>query len=173
MSSRLACSIQTLSRLTAGGTYGGIFPAPNNGTNFQLRESAQQPTGRDHLVLITTPPVSSIYGSFVAERLRKHRDQHVERRQRPISWNTLAIPRMPECHTAYAISPNLVNEASFNYNGNRIHILPAGLVSRRRALLLLRFSLIPVTAKTLITAFLDPVKRQHRYELHDQLDALE
>ena len=32
-------------------------------------------------------------------------------------------------HTAYAISPNLINEASFNYNGNRIHILPAGLVS--------------------------------------------
>jgi len=32
-------------------------------------------------------------------------------------------------HAAYVIRPNLVNEASFNYNGNRIHILPAGLVS--------------------------------------------
>ena len=32
-------------------------------------------------------------------------------------------------HTAYVISPTLVNEASFNYNGNRIAILPLGLVS--------------------------------------------
>ncbi len=32
-------------------------------------------------------------------------------------------------HTTYVISPTLLNEASFNYNGNRIHIIPNGLVS--------------------------------------------
>ena len=32
-------------------------------------------------------------------------------------------------HTTYVISPTLLNEASFNYNGNRINIIPAGLVS--------------------------------------------
>jgi hypothetical protein len=29
-------------------------------------------------------------------------------------------------HAIYAISPTLINEAAFNYNGNRIHILPIG-----------------------------------------------
>jgi hypothetical protein len=32
-------------------------------------------------------------------------------------------------HTTYVISPTLLNEASFNYNGNRINIIPNGLVS--------------------------------------------
>jgi len=32
-------------------------------------------------------------------------------------------------HTTYTISPTLLNEASFNYNGNRILISPTGLVS--------------------------------------------
>jgi hypothetical protein len=31
-------------------------------------------------------------------------------------------------HTTYAVSPTLLNEASFNYNGNRINIIPNGLV---------------------------------------------
>ena len=30
-------------------------------------------------------------------------------------------------HSAYVINPNLVNETSFNYNGNRINITPTGL----------------------------------------------
>jgi hypothetical protein len=30
-------------------------------------------------------------------------------------------------HATYAISPNLLNEMAFNYNGNRIHILPQGV----------------------------------------------
>jgi hypothetical protein len=29
-------------------------------------------------------------------------------------------------HATYAISPTLINETAFNYNGNRIHILPTG-----------------------------------------------
>jgi hypothetical protein len=32
-------------------------------------------------------------------------------------------------HTTYVVSPTLLNEASFNYNGNRINIIPQGLVS--------------------------------------------
>lgn len=32
-------------------------------------------------------------------------------------------------HTTYVISPTLLNEAAFNYNGNRIHIIPQGLIS--------------------------------------------
>ena len=29
-------------------------------------------------------------------------------------------------HTTYAISPTLLNEIAFNYNGNRINIIPPG-----------------------------------------------
>src|SRR5581483_7321578 len=32
-------------------------------------------------------------------------------------------------HTTYVISPTLLNEAAFNYNGNRINIIPQGVVS--------------------------------------------
>jgi hypothetical protein len=32
-------------------------------------------------------------------------------------------------HTVYVINPALVNEASFNYNGNRVTLLPVGLVT--------------------------------------------
>jgi hypothetical protein len=30
-------------------------------------------------------------------------------------------------HTTYVISPTLLNEAAFNYNGNRISIIPTGV----------------------------------------------
>jgi hypothetical protein len=33
-------------------------------------------------------------------------------------------------HATYSISPTLVNESAFNYNGNRIHILPSGIYQR-------------------------------------------
>ena len=32
-------------------------------------------------------------------------------------------------HTTYAISPTLLNEVAFNYNGNRINITPTGLIA--------------------------------------------
>ena len=32
-------------------------------------------------------------------------------------------------HTTYVISPTLLNEAAFNYNGNRINIIPSGVVT--------------------------------------------
>lgn len=32
-------------------------------------------------------------------------------------------------HTTYQVSPTLLNEAAFNYNGNRINIIPNGLVT--------------------------------------------
>ncbi len=32
-------------------------------------------------------------------------------------------------HATYVVSPKLLNETAFNYNGNRIHIIPQGLVT--------------------------------------------
>ena len=43
----------------------------------------------------------------------------------PSIGNTFGNPSYSAVvHTTYTISPTLVNEAAFNYNGNRIHILP-------------------------------------------------
>jgi hypothetical protein len=45
----------------------------------------------------------------------------------PSIGNTFGNPSYSAVvHTTYAISPTLVNEAAFNYNGNRINILPIG-----------------------------------------------
>ena len=47
----------------------------------------------------------------------------------PRSSTPSAIPRTAVVHATYIIRPNLLNEVAFNYNGNRIHILPAGCLS--------------------------------------------
>jgi hypothetical protein len=45
----------------------------------------------------------------------------------PTVGNTYGNPSYSAvAHATYAISPSLINEAAFNYNGNRIHILPTG-----------------------------------------------
>jgi hypothetical protein len=45
----------------------------------------------------------------------------------PTVGNTYGNPSYSAvAHATYAISPTLINEAAFNYNGNRIHILPTG-----------------------------------------------
>jgi hypothetical protein len=33
-------------------------------------------------------------------------------------------------HATYAISPNVVNEVAFNYNGNNINVTPEGIYQR-------------------------------------------
>ncbi|MFZ0959417.1 MAG: carboxypeptidase-like regulatory domain-containing protein [Terriglobia bacterium] len=45
----------------------------------------------------------------------------------PTVGNTYGNPSYSAvAHATYAISPTLINETAFNYNGNRIHILPTG-----------------------------------------------
>src|SRR6185437_9398532 len=46
----------------------------------------------------------------------------------PSIYNTFNNPSYAAVvHTMYIIKPNLLNEVAFNYNGNRIHILPLGV----------------------------------------------
>jgi hypothetical protein len=116
--------------LTAGGKYGGIFPKPTNGAQFQGGNNV--PTDvREEIVRIdeNVNDKFTIFGHFVAEQI----DQQYGTTQ----WSGDNVPTMSNTfgnpsyagvvHTAYTISPTLVNEASFNYNGNRISILPLGL----------------------------------------------
>jgi len=118
--------------LTAGGKYGGIFPAPNNGSNFTAPVSLPNNL-REEITRIDYNATKklTVYGSFVAETVAQNIATSMWSGDNvPSAGNTFGNPSYAGVvHTAYAISPNLINEASFNYNGNRIHILPAGLVT--------------------------------------------
>ncbi len=118
--------------LHAGGKYGGIFPAPTNGTQFQ--QPVSLPTDvREEIVRIDENLTSkfTLYGHFVAEQISQNFATTMWSGDNvPSVGNTFGNPSYAGVvHTAYTISPTLVNEVSFNYNGNRIHILPLGLVS--------------------------------------------
>ena len=73
-------------------------------------------------------------------------------------------------HTTYVISPTLLNEAAFNYNGNRIHIIPQGLVHGA-----FRLYLQPAVQRTQRRQPhpVDQPEWQHWNQLHCQLDAVE
>ena len=118
--------------LTAGGKYGGIFPAPNNGAQFQGGNNV--PTNvREEIVRIDENVTDkfTIFGHFVAEQVNQNYGTTMWSSDNvPSIGNTFGNPSYAGVvHTAYVINPNLVNEASFNYNGNRIAILPFGLVT--------------------------------------------
>jgi hypothetical protein len=118
------------SLLTAGGKYGGIFPAPTNGNQFQLPVSS--PTDvREEIVRIdhNFSDKFTLYGHFVAEQIAQNFATSMWSGDNvPSVGNTFGNPSYAAVvHAAYSISPTLTNEASFNYNGNRIAITPAGL----------------------------------------------
>ncbi len=129
-----ACMLEAnaQSLLTAGGKYGGIFPAPTNGAQFQAPVSLPNNL-REEITRIDYNATSkfTIYGTFVAEQVAQNLATSMWSGDNvPSVGNTFGNPSYAGVlHTAYVIRPNLVNEASFNYNGNRIHITPAGLVS--------------------------------------------
>ena len=121
--------------LTAGGTYGGIFPAPTanivNGIG-QFNGGNNSPTNlREEIVRIDHNFNSkfSVFGHFVDESVNQNFGQTL--------WAWANGPQVGTqfgnpsysgvIHTTYSISPTLLNETSFNYNGNRINIVPTGL----------------------------------------------
>lgn len=118
--------------LHAGGKFGGIFPAPTNANRFQAPVSLPNDL-REEIARIDYNATSklSIYGSFVAESVAQNLATSMWSNDNvPTVGNTFGNPSYAGViHTTYTISPTLLNEASFNYNGNRIHILPTGLVS--------------------------------------------
>jgi hypothetical protein len=118
--------------LFAGGKYGGIFPAPTSGTQFIGGNNV--PTNvREEVVRIdeNVNDKFTIFGHFVAEQIAQNYGTTMWSGDNvPSISNTFGNPSYAGViHTAYVINPTLVNEASFNYNGNRIAILPLGLVS--------------------------------------------
>jgi len=133
-----ACMISSnaTALLTAGGKYGGIFPTPNpsspNGAFFQGGNNS--PTSlREEIARVdhTFSPKFSIFGHWISEQISQtYGTTQWSGDNVPSIANTFGNPSYSAViHTTYVISPTLLNEASFNYNGNRIHIIPNNLVS--------------------------------------------
>jgi len=113
----------------------GIFPAPTAGTQFVGGNDS--PTSlKEEIVRIDHNFSSkfSVFGHFVAEQVSQGFGIS--------QWSGANVPTVGDTfgnpsysgvvHTTYAISPTLMNEVAFNYNGNRINIIPfagSGLAS--------------------------------------------
>ena len=123
--------------LTAGGTYGGIFPAPNGvdqNNNPTFFGGNNAPTSlKEEIVRIDHNFNSkfSVFGHFVAEQVNQTFGTTLWAwANQPSVGTTFGNPSYSGViHTTYAISPTLLNEVAFNYNGNRINIVPFGLFS--------------------------------------------
>jgi hypothetical protein len=118
--------------LTAGGKYGGIFPKPTSGANF-VGGNNSPTTLREEIARVdhTFSSKFSVFGHWISEQ--------TSQTYGTTQWSGDNVPTIADTfgnpsysaviHTTYVISPTLLNEASFNYNGNRIAILPTGLVN--------------------------------------------
>jgi len=124
------------SLVTAGGKYGGIFPAPTttavNGIG-QFNGGNNSPTNlREEIVRIDHNFNSkfSIFGHYVNESVSQNFGQTLWAwANGPQVGTQFGNPsRSAVIHTTHTISPTLLNEISFNYNGNVINIVPTGLV---------------------------------------------
>jgi len=110
----------------------GIFPAPNavasNGSP-EFKGGANTPTNlKEEVVRIDHNFNSrfSVFGHFIAEQ--------VSQGFATSQWSGDNVPTVADTfgnpsysavvHTTYVISPTLTNEVAFNYNGNRINIVP-------------------------------------------------
>ena len=118
--------------LNAGGKYGGIFPKPTNGAFFQGGNNSPT-TLKEEIARVdhTFSDKFSVFGHWVSEQ--------ISQTYGTTQWSSDNVPSIADvfgnpsysavAHATYVISPTLLNETSFNYNGNRIHIIPTGLIS--------------------------------------------
>jgi len=143
--------------LTAGGKYGGIFPAPTNGNSFIGGNNL--PTNlREEIVRIdeNVSDKFTVFGHLVAEQVSQSYGTTIfSPANVPTTGTKLGNPSYAAVvHTTDVISPNLVNEVSFNYNGDRITFLPLGLVSAPSDFKFNRFFTGPNTANRIPSIFL-------------------
>src|SRR5467141_2787941 len=105
----------------------GIFPAPTIGNKFF--GSVSTPTNlKEEVVRIDHNFTSkfSVFGHFVAEQVTQgYAISQWSGANVPTVGDTFGNPSYSGViHTTYTISPTLLNEVAFNYNGNRINIIP-------------------------------------------------
>ncbi|MEO8663129.1 MAG: TonB-dependent receptor, partial [Bryobacteraceae bacterium] len=115
----------------------GIFPTPNNGAQFV--GGANQPTNvREEIVRIDHrfSDKFGIFGHYISEQISQTYGTSL--------WSGSNVPTVgtifgnPSYHgvlrATYSISPTLLNETAFNFNGNQINIAPTGLFQRPSSL---------------------------------------
>ncbi len=111
----------------------GIFPAPTSGNRYT--STAPTPTDvTEEIVRLDHQFGSklSVFGHWVSEQ--------ISQTYNPTIWSGSNVPTVSStfgnpsysavAHAVHTIRPNLLVEYAFNYNGNRIHILPEGLFTR-------------------------------------------
>ena len=108
----------------------GIFPKPTNGWAFQ--GGANQPTtGKEELLRIdhTFSDKVSVFGHFISDQaLQTYGTTQWSGDNSPAVGDTFGNPSASYLvHLTDIIRPNLLNEVTFSYDGNRIHILPLGV----------------------------------------------
>src|SRR5882724_11015377 len=109
----------------------GIFPKPTNGAQF-VGGNNSPTTVREEIARVDHQfsDKFSVFGHWVSEQ--------ISQTYGTTQWSDDNVPTVSDVfgnpsysavvHTTYVVSPTLLNEASFNYNGNRINIIPAGLI---------------------------------------------
>ncbi|PYX34217.1 MAG: hypothetical protein DMG81_20225, partial [Acidobacteria bacterium] len=88
-------------------------------------------TGKEELVRIDHQFTEkfSVFGHFIADQAQQtYGTTQWSNDKLPTVFDTFGNPSYSYViHTTHTISPTLLNEVAFSYNGNRIHILPAGV----------------------------------------------
>jgi hypothetical protein len=110
----------------------GIFPAQTSGSQF-IGGNNSPTTVREEIARVDHQFTDkfSVFGHWVSEQ--------TSQTYGTTQWSNDNVPTVSDVfgnpsysaviHTTYVVSPTLLNEASFNYNGNRINIIPQGVVS--------------------------------------------
>ena len=111
----------------------GIFPAPTSGTAFSGGNNA--PTNvREEIIRVDHHFNDKfwIFGHWVDEAISQTFGTSMWSGDNvPTASNTFGNPSYSGViHAIYTVSPSVLNEAAFNYNGNRINIIPSGIVAR-------------------------------------------
>jgi len=119
--------------LVAGGKYGGIFPGGTNSAGF-FQGGNNAPTNLTEEIARVDHQFSSkfsIFGHWISEQVSQTFGTSMwSGDNSPSIGNTFGNPAYSAVvHATHVISPTLLNEIAFNYNGNRINIIPAGLVN--------------------------------------------
>jgi len=108
----------------------GIFLKPNSGWRF-LGGANTFVHGREEIARIDHQfsDKFSIFGHFISDQsLQSYGTVLWSGDNSPAVGNTYGNPSASYVvHATNQIHPNLLNEISFNYDGNRIHILPTGV----------------------------------------------
>ncbi len=110
----------------------GIFPQPTDNATWQFVGGANQPiVGKEEIARIDHQFTDklSIFGHWISDQsLQTFGTTMWSGDNMPSVGNTYGNPSYSATiHATYQIRPNLLNEVAFNYDGNRIHILPAGV----------------------------------------------